>query len=597
MNRLRFLVLAAGCLIGPASTVWSAPVPAARSGLEQIPDTAPLVIHVRGIQGTRERFMALMAAALPDVKTKYQEAIDSFFENGPDNILKGRKLSGLAKDGPLFFAFLDLPKLGDPGEPKMAFILAVSNYKEFRENILTKEENQNVKDEGKGIESVSINNKPTYFVDRKGYAIVTPDKDVAESFTKKSTGLHTKINKELAAKLLASDVGVYVDMKAINREYGELIKQARQGIEQAVAFGAAAGDETQKKYTEMAKNAIPHIFQTLDDMQALVLTFELRPGGLALHLQGEVKENSPTANLLQDTRPVPFTELERLPRDRAYYLGMKSSAALYKNLGSLITALPTGETKDTEKLIAELAKAGPGIQLSSGSFPSAGLDVYHYDDPTKAVAATLKMFQNMDIEAAKLKEKPVVKTDAEKFGAFKLHSVQLTFDLDKIVEQAAGRGYAKGGEDAKKQLFEAMKGLIGEKRTVWFGTDGKTFVQITAPDWKAASKLLEQYSKGAGTAGEVKAFRDVRKELPVNTSLLVLVDAVRLFGRIFETVKPLVPAGQLPPGWPNTPGKGTLSYLGLAVTLQPQRGGLDLFISAAAAQEFYKAVIQPLLGE
>jgi hypothetical protein len=593
MNRLRFLGLAAVCLIGPASMVWSAPVPAARSGLEQIPDTAPLVIHVRGVQGTRERFMALMAVALPDVKKKYQEAIDSFFENGPDNVLKGRKLSGLAKDGPLFFALLDLPKPGDSGEPKMAFILTVSNYKEFRENILTKEENQNVKDEGNGIESASIDNKPTYFVNRKGYAIVTLDKDVAESFTKKITGLHSKLSKELAAKLLSSDVGIYVNMEAVNKEYGEQIKQARQAIEQALAFGAAAGDESQKKYTEMIKNAIPHVFQTLDDMQSLLLTLELRTGGLALHLQSEVKENSPTANYLQDTRPIAFKELERLPRDRAYYLGMKISASLYKNLGGLIAALPTGETKDTEKLMEELAKAGPGIHLSSGSFPPAGLDVYHYDDPAKAVAATLKMFQNMDTEAAKLKEKPVVKTDAEKFGDFKLHSVQLTFDLDKLAEQAA----AKGGDEAKKQLVEAMKNILGEKKTVWFGTDGKKFVQITAADWKAASKLLEQYSKGISTAGEVKAFRDARKELPANTSFLILVDAVRLFARIFEAIRPMVPAGQLPPGWPNLSGKGASSYLGLAATLQPQRGGLDLFLTTAAIQEFYKVVIGPLVSE
>jgi hypothetical protein len=593
MNRLRFLLLAAVCLIVPASTVCSAPVPAARSGLEQIPDTAPLVFHLRGLQGTHDRLVALMKQALPDLLNKYQAQIDDFFEKGPENLFKGRKPRGLAKDGPIFFALLELPKPNDSGEPKMAIILAVSDYKEFRENVLTEEERKNVKDEGNGIESASIENKQTYFVDRKGYAVVTPDKEVAESFgnTKKITGL--KLSKELATKLLASDAGIYVNMEAVNKEYGELLKQAKQGIEQAIAFGAAAGDESQKKYTEMIKNAIPHIFQTIDDMQSLLLTFEFRSSGLALNLQSEVKESSPTANHLRDSRPIAFKELERLPRDRAYYLGMKVSAALYKNLGSLIAALPTGETKDTEKLMEELAKAGPGLHLSSGSFPPSGLDVYHYDEPAKVVSATLKMFQNMDADTAKLKEKPVVKTDAEKFGDFKLHSVQLAFDLDKLAEQAAG----KGGDEARKQVIEAMKGIVGEKRMIWFGTDGKTFVQITASDWKAASKMLEQYCKGAGTAGEVKAFRDARKELPVNTSFLALVDVVRLLGRIFEAVKPMIPAGQLPPGFPNLPAKGAPSYLGLAVTLQPQRGGLDLFFTAAAIGEFYKAVIGPLIGE
>jgi hypothetical protein len=45
------------------------------------------------------------------------------------------------------------------------------------------------------------------------------------------------------------------------------------------------------------------------------------------------------------------------------------------------------------------------------------------------------------------------------------------------------------------------------------------------------------------------------------------------------------------------PAKGASGYLGLAVTFQPNRGSFDLFISAAAAQEFYKAVVKPLVGE
>jgi hypothetical protein len=412
MNRLRYLLLAAVCLIVPENTLWSAPAQSARSGLEQVPATAPIVIHLRGVQGIHDNLLALMKQALPDLLKKYQTQIDDFFEKGPDNVLKGRKLRGLAKDGPILFAFLDLPKPGDSGEPKMAIIVTVTDYKEFHDNILTEEERKNIKDEGNGIESASIENagKPTYFVDRKGYAIVTPDKDVAESFTKnkKIKGLHEKLSKELAGKLLSSDLGVYINMEDVNKEYGEQIKQAKQGFEQAIALVAASAEESQKKFTEMAKKAIDPVFQSIEDLQSLLLTFELRSSGLAMHLQGEVKEGSPTAALLGDARPIDFEELGRLPRDRAYYLGMKASAALYKNLGGFVASLPTGGTKDTADLMKEMAKAGPNVFLSSGSFPSAGLDVAHYDDPAKVVEATLKMYRNMSPEDAKLKEKPKV---------------------------------------------------------------------------------------------------------------------------------------------------------------------------------------------
>jgi hypothetical protein len=155
---------------------------------------------------------------------------------------------------------------------------------------------------------------------------------------------------------------------------------------------------------------------------------------------------------------------------------------------------------------------------------------------------------------------------------------------------------AKKGEDEKKQFIESMKSLLGEKNNVWFGTDGKIMVQVNAADWTAARKLLDQYFKNANTAGDVKALREVRKQMPPRTSVLGLIDAVSLFGKAAEAFKPLLGA-QLPAGWPQMPPKGTAGYIGLAVTLQPNRGSFDLFLSADATQEFFKAFIKPLMPE
>ena len=597
MNRLRFLVLAVVCLIVPASRVCSAPVPAARSGLDQVPDTAPLVIHIRGIQGAHDRLVDLMKKGLPDVLEKYKTPIDEFFEKGPDNVLSGRKLSGLAKDGPLFFALLELPKPNDSGIPKMAYILTVTDYKKFREGILTEEENKNVKDEGNGIESANFGGMPVYFVNRKGHAVVTPDKEVADSFTKKIKGLDTKLGKEQAAKLLASDLGIYVNMESVNKEYGEQIKQARQQIEQLIGFAAAAGgDESQKQAAETIKNALPHIFQTIEDMQLLMATLELRPGGLAVHLHGDVTESSTTAGYLQDSRPVAFKDLERLPQDRDIYLGMKASSALFTKLSNLMSGLPGGDTKESADLIKELAKAGPESILFGASFPLSGLIAYHYDKPTEAVATQVKLLKariasDSDLKKAGLKEKPVLKTDAQKHGDFKLHSLQMVWDFDKLAETAA----AKVGEDAKKQIIESLKGILGEKMQLWFGTDGKTAVQIVAPDWETARKLLDQYSKGDGGSAMVKT---LRKEMPARTSFLGMFDGLQLLKTGVELAKPQLPPGAaLPPNWPNMSLKGDLAYVGLAVTLQPNRGGIDLFLTVDAVKEFYKVAIKPLVGE
>jgi hypothetical protein len=195
------------------------------------------------------------------------------------------------------------------------------------------------------------------------------------------------------------------------------------------------------------------------------------------------------------------------------------------------------------------------------------------------------------VSTGTLKEKPIIKESAQKHGDFQLHSVQLVWDFDKMAEPVAQKG-----EEAKKQFIEGMKGLMGEKLNIWFGTDGKSLVQISAPDWEAAQKLLDQYVKGNNTAGNVTAFRDVRKEMPAEASFLALVDAVQSLGAMVEGFKPLL-GGIVPPNWPAMPGKGTPSYFGVSVTLQPQRGGFDFFLSNAAAQEIYKAFVKPLLPQ
>jgi hypothetical protein len=593
MNRLRFSLLAAVC-----ATVWatnaahSAPVRGERSGLEQVPAKSPIVLHLRGVQGTRDRFVAMMEKALPEVLQKIQPDMDDFLKNG----FMGRKLRGLAKDGPIFLTFTELPNAGQApeGPPKFAIIVAVSDYKEFRDNVLTEEERKTIKVNGEGVETVTILNEttPTYFVDRKTFAVVTPNEEVANSFTKKQPGLDGKLSKEQAAKFLASDFGVYLNMDTLNKQYAEQFKEARKAIESGIDLFTQPGDESQKKAFEMFKKAIGPVFQTIEDTQGVLLTVEFRPGGLALHLEGEVRENSTTSALLQDSKPTAFEELERLPAGRTYYVGMRGSAGLYKGLGGLMSSLPGAGTEHLAPMMEEFAKSGPGILVGGLSFPLAGLNVYHFDDTAKAVAATLKMYRDMDPKTANLKGKPVVKTDAEQFGAFKLHYAQLAWDFDKMAEPIA----AKGGEEAKKKFVESMKGMFGEKNNTWFGTNGKVVVQINAADWPAARKLLEQYSKGTNTAGDMKALRDVRKEMPARTSVLGLIDAVQMFGSIAEALKPLL-GNQVPPNWPNKPDKDAVGFVGLAVTLQPRRGGLDLFISADAAKEFYKAVVKPFVGE
>jgi hypothetical protein len=596
MMRLRWWRMAAVgvVLLAAARVGLPAPAPADRSGLEEIPAGAPIVVHLRGVQGTHERLVTLLKNALPEVAERIVPQLDEWLKEG----IMGRKLRGLEKNGPIFLVFTEMPKPND-NPPKMAFLFAVSNFTEFRDNVLTEAERKEVKDNGEGVQKVVIENEATYFVDRKKFAIVTPNEEVAKQLTKTAPGL--RLSPELTAKLMSSDLGLYVSMDAFNKDYAEQIKLARKAAGDALEQASGQVGKAEKGVIDLMKGIIGPVFQAVEDSQGLLMTFEFRPGGLAFHVQTEVRANSPTAATLKDGKPSPLTEIQRMPDGRLYYIAVKTGPAIYKKLGPLMFGITQDpESKEAKAITAaldQLVNAGPGVRADGFSLPPAGIQVFHYEDPAKATAAMVDLIKALEaggsFQSGTVKEKPVLKLADQKYGGFDLNYFEVVWDLEKMADKAG----QQLPEQTKKQLAEAMKGVLGEKMNCWFGTDGKVVLQVMAPDWSAAQKLLDQYSKGIKPVSEVKAFRDVRKELPSEATFLGLIDAVQYLGIMVEIFKPMVGGFlPIPPKYPELPSKDNPSFVGGAVTLQPQRGGMDLFLSAPAIHEFYKAFVKPLMG-
>src|SRR5262249_1091614 len=143
---------------------------------------------------------------------------------------EGRKLDGLAKDGPIFVVFTEMPHPGT--EPKVAVIAAVTNYEDFRNGILKEDERKKLKKDG-AIESTTLDNGESIFlIDRKGFVVATPSKDVADALAKNPAGLAGKVSETVATKFLASDIGLFVNLDPINKEYAEQIKQMREKAEE-----------------------------------------------------------------------------------------------------------------------------------------------------------------------------------------------------------------------------------------------------------------------------------------------------------------------------------------------------------------------------
>src|SRR5437588_5878481 len=94
---LAFLVVQPAPAIGPAEEISSA--------LSQVPAKAPLVIQLHGIERTKERLIAMIKEALPDLGGQAEEKINEQYKT----LLEGRSLKGMVKDAPSFGIFSDFP--------------------------------------------------------------------------------------------------------------------------------------------------------------------------------------------------------------------------------------------------------------------------------------------------------------------------------------------------------------------------------------------------------------------------------------------------------------------------------------------------------
>jgi hypothetical protein len=592
----RLTAVASLALVAVAAGVPAAPAPSDRPSLAAVPAGSPIVVHVRGVEGTRDRLVAMLKNALPEVAPLVETYLDKALKEG--DFTQGRKPRGIAKDGPIFMAFTEMPKPG--AEPKMAIIVAVTKYDEFRDNVLTEEERKTLKTDKAGYESADLNvGEPIFFVNKKEYAVVTPSKEVAESFTKEQKGIDGHISKEQSNHLLGSDLGVYLDLEALNKAYADQIKAARDSAREALKAVGESADKSQQGIFAFLQKLTDPAFQAIEDSRGVVLTVEFRPGGLALHAESELRPGTATAKALEGHKQSAFTQLEKMPAGQVFYIGMEPDKSFVAAAGGLMYGItPGNEDKDAKAALDELIDAGPGTSLSATDIPVGGVQVSHFADPAKALDAQLKLIRYLGsgtvYGGGMLKDKPKVTPKAQKYGDTEFARVELTWDPAKMAENTGG---AIVPEEAKKQIAEGYKKLLGEKQTAWLGVTDTVVVQVTAKDWAAAEKLLHGYLSAEGTVGESAVYRDVRKELPAEANAVALMDAVRYAGVMLEFSKPIIESlVPLPVKLPSAPEKVRATFSGAAVSLKPDRAGLDIFISAPTVHELFRNYVAPMIG-
>jgi hypothetical protein len=581
--------LLASALLAFATTVNAAPAPAAGVNVAlPYPAKAPIVLHIHGIERSRER-LAKMLDALPPAEAKQ---IKKGLEDGLTQLLKDRKLDAVVPDGRTFVVVNDISKLMDE-EPGISILVPVTGYKEFKNSLLSAAERKSVEKAGNGYESFKFSavgeERTIYLVDVKGYAVLTPSKDVAEVYAGKYTPAQSgAMGPDLSGSFLNADLSLFVNMDVINDLYGDQIRQGKQFMDfalgQAQNMGMIPG--LGKQQLDMAKTMIGGVFQVVEDSKGIVLALEFRPDGLNVRGQVRFADDTTSADVLKAELPTPLADLGKLPKGLNTYGGSKLGKK-FTDLGSKFSQeFLAGDDDDKgaeriAKLQAEILAAGPAGSYSASKSPDRSISVTAYKDPQKALDALAKLYSGLGnggkFSTIAMKDKPVVTPKAGTHRDIDFTEVKLSFDFAAAVEALP--------EPAREAALNQFKRLMNEKTTYWYGTDGKSLIQITAKDWTAAKQLLDEYFDTKAAVGSDTGFQVVRKNLPQDTSLLYLLetgDVVMMLVEQAKGVAQAIPGGGLPPIGGVKPVKGDATYLGFALTLKPQVATGDMFIPGTA---------------
>jgi hypothetical protein len=593
MKRIRWLALCP-VLFGLALPARAAD----ESPLAQVPAGSPIVVSLHGVKRTTDRLVTMIKNAVPDLGPLVQTKVAEILKKGP---LEGRELKGISDDGPILLVFTSLPQGGEEEDLAIAVIARVTDYKAFRDSLMSEDERKTIKEDAKaGFETATVQDKELYFIKRTGYAVVSANKKVATELARKGQGkgLGGTLAGDVAGRLLAADLAAYVDLAAVTAAYGKQIKSAQDLVNNALDRAPDAGLASKDKVAAI-KAVADSLFQGLADGRSVLLALDFKPQGAALHLEMNVTADSKSNAFLKKLKPADLAEIKALPGDYTTFTAFEFGPDAYKSFHPIIKALAAsgseeeedkGPNKAIDDALDEMLAAEPRRYLAAGKLAGQEeMQVWDMADPAKAAAAQLKLFralkEGMEFQFMPLKEKPVIKAGAEKYRGARMNYVGMKWDTDKMFENFPG------GEEAIK----AMKKATGEGKKIWFGVVDKKYVQVSARDWPTAAKHLDALLDKKDVIGDKhKAFIRARENLPAKATMVNLTQTSPLAHFMADTIYGILKAQGMPINPPKAPAKRIpASFVAFGLTLQAGQARFDLWLPGGAVRDF-RQVFEPM---
>jgi hypothetical protein len=532
--------------------------------LKLVPSDAGAVARARSLSAAREDFFAMLKAMSPESAARIGADADSVVSDLTQRFGKE------AAEGPVLVVVrLPEPNAAAGGPPPIAAFVKGGDYAAIQKGAVGPKGDAAAKPQPGGYDKLKgEDGQPVYTFKGQGFVVMSNDEGLIKAVVKPQATLDKSLPADQQARLFAGDVGIYVNLAAIQKNYGAQIDQFRQMLPDLVGQAAGPGDAQASGTINAVSGKLADAFK---NAQGLVFNLDFAGEGLNLAGALTVKPDSPAARKLAATKPQAGELLARLPADAATFLDVSVDPEAFEGLQmlglSMLGATPGAPSPALKEAMNQQKAAGPREAAVANLAGAKGLrttKVMTFADPRKAAGAIAAMIQALGSNKSGF-VKDVKIEKVQPYKGFDLAQAKVTIDKAKLEKSRPGGA----GESP-------LGAMIPDSTTTWFGTDGKLVVSITAPSWDEAKAQIDVVSSGQGGLGQSAGYKALRGQFPDKAGALFLMNSQGLVSQVSSRLSASAAGGPKPAANGKAP-----AFLGGAVT--PSAAGYQFKLAVPSA--------------
>ncbi len=536
-----------------------------------VPADALAVVQVRGLGHVRRQLVGLATAVAPGKATEFTARLDDLLK--PD----GRELFALDVSRRSYFAILPAGT-----DVTWAVWLPTTDYARFRAEVLTADERAALQP-GLGYDTTAFAGRPLYLLDHTatGFVVATPSEAVAKRLAGASRPLVIDAVGEASGVFLGSDLGLFVNLPAVQARYGGLLAGTRFALPTMLASGTFGLPKLDARQAGQIATVADGVIQSVADGSGFAVGVSVGPAGVTVDSALAVRPGTASAKVLAGERPHPMPLLDAMPGGQSAYAAGRFGAELAKRFR---VAFPEVVGAENGAAYAEHGWA------TAGADPGPVLEVCRPLDPNQWRAALRAAYERAGpgtaVQNVPLKERPALVRQAVEHRGRAFDRLALTFDLPSATAAIADDGI-------RQAAHVTMKSLVGERSEQWLTADAAHGLRLTAADWPAACGLMDTFLGDGAKACDDAAVTAIRRRLPAEASAVVLLDAAAFTCKVGELARgaveelPAFPGLELPAFVPHARRS---PFLGMAVVTHPTGGRAILVLPAEAIKASAAAV-------